>query len=280
MSATQNLQPVSRQTIAAERWKRPFAQRVKQEIRRYIPRRIHLYGVGAPKTGTNSIAALFDGRYRSMHEPGAVPVLQRVLHDNTPPVSARFLKVRDIKYRLEVESNQILVYAINFLPKLFPRARFILTVRDPKSWVDSFFNQSLSRSCHPLYKLLRERRFGGCRYSKHDGPLNALGLYPLAGYLRYWAWHNRRILDAVPSNRLLVVSTDSIEKDASRLASFAGVDAASLSLNRAHSFQSAGRHNILNKLDAEYVEDEIDRCCGNVIRRLGATIKFQPASNP
>jgi len=92
---------------------RPVKETVKQTPLWPIlrPRRIHMYGVGAPKTGTVSLAQLF-GNYRTAHEahvseneaPKVSEICPRDLHRHAGIVRAarlydvvnRIIKIRRV----------------------------------------------------------------------------------------------------------------------------------------------------------------------------------------
>ena len=56
------------------------------------------------------------------------------------------LNERDANYQLDMEASHYLHHLSGALVDLFPMARFILTIRDPLSWIQSEINQKLLTS--------------------------------------------------------------------------------------------------------------------------------------
>lgn len=75
------------------------------------PRRIHIYGVGAPKTGTYSVAELFS-EYRAGHEAHPDTSLRIIQEERDDTLSRddvyRRLRQRDRRRRLEAEAAHFL----------------------------------------------------------------------------------------------------------------------------------------------------------------------------
>jgi hypothetical protein len=118
------------------------------------PRRFHLIGVGLPKTGTTSLASLFQP-FRWGDEflfPESVERLiawkgGRLDRD----VMRRWLALRDEAGALELDSASFNHYFLDIMVELHPAARFVYTRRDAVSWADSFLNMVLRHSIcyHP-----------------------------------------------------------------------------------------------------------------------------------
>ena len=101
------------------------------------PRRFHAYGVGMAKSGTHSLAAVFQN-YRAMHEPQHEQMLHAILAADQGSFSAderiEFLTGRDRKLQLEIDVSQLNYFFLPELVALFPAAMFILTMRDCDPW--------------------------------------------------------------------------------------------------------------------------------------------------
>src|SRR5690348_13414736 len=101
-------------------------------------RRFHAYCIGAPKTGTTSIAAMFRAHYRAAHEPSAQATNRLVIGALESKIAGeslvQHLRTRDATLGLELESAHPLGYLGGALARVFPGARFIITLREPKSW--------------------------------------------------------------------------------------------------------------------------------------------------
>ena len=94
------------------------------------PRRIHVYGVGAPRTGTLSLTRLF-GEYRSAHEPHLDRTVELIKAQPPTTELQGALRKRDRRWRLECEVGFPLVYFSEVLAREFPESKFICTVRPP-----------------------------------------------------------------------------------------------------------------------------------------------------
>jgi hypothetical protein len=137
----------------------------------------------------------------------------------------RFVIERDRRLRLDVDSSFLNIYLLDQLVELFPDAKFILTIRNPYAWLDSMVNQQLSRKRSPKWSQLRDSVFRPdlFTHSNEELALKEEGLYTLDGYLSGWTRHNRKVIDTVPKERLLIVRTDMISESIDDFAAFAGV---------------------------------------------------------
>lgn len=233
--------------------------------------------VGAPKSGTHSIAELFGRALRTAHEPHAIGLVRLILADPRPTPSQRknYFHNRNAQLQLQLESTHLLVFFLDELLSCFPEARFILTVRDPKSWLDSMFNQQLGRGADAEWRRFYDYRFGRSLYDHFAGAevMKRHGLYPLDSYLAYWAWHNEKVLRLVPAERLVVVPTRDIEAEGHRLASFLGADPALLAGRNAHAFPAAARFDLVSKIDPHLLEDRIAAHCNHVTGKIGQRMR-------
>lgn len=230
--------------------------------------------VGAPKSGTHSIAELFGGAMRTAHEPHALGMIRLILANPRPTSRERraYFRNRHDRLRLQLESTHMLVFFLEELLACFPGARFLLTVRDPKSWLDSFFNQQLGTPVHAEWKRFRDYRFGRSLYGHFTGAeiLRENGLYPLDSYLAYWAWHNERVLRIVPPGQLMIVRTPDIAANAARMAEYLGVDPQRLAERKTHAFKAAARFDLVSRIDPALLDDRIAAHCGHLIGKLEA----------
>lgn len=244
------------------------------------PRRTHLYCVGLPKSGTHSLAAMFEDRYRARHEPQLSYLIWLKSEHRAGRIDQdalrRYLHHRDLVLWLELESSAGLGLLTPHLVALRPKARFVLTWREPKSWVRSWTNHILNRPYGPgsIWTLNRSQEYRPTtlEWSRHEEPLRARGLYPMAGYLEYWARHVRTVLDAVPRERLLVLRVDQIQPRIADVARFAGVPEDTLLHEQAHAFKGLGDQGVFAEIDPSYVEAEVERCCRVELDRLAAIV--------
>lgn len=231
-------------------------------------RKCRLYCVGAAKTGTHSIAYMFDEKViRSTHEPDGSELIDWILRlsggNSTAPEFQSYLLRRDDRLCLDVDSSQLNFFLLDYLREAFPSAHFLLTIRDVYSWLDSFINHSLRQSVSERRSKLRDLRFG----PRKSGPpveraLLDKGLYSLDGYLSYWTRHNSIVLSTIPKDRLLTVRTDQISERAYEIAAFAGLPKASILKEKTHAFKSPVSFHVLRDIPAWYLETKVQEHCG------------------
>ena len=132
------------------------------------------------------------------------------------------------------------------MTSLFSHAKFILTIRDPYSWLESFFNHQLGRQVSDRWSRLRELRFRHAVFEEHpkeEALLKRRGLYTLDGYLSYWRAHNEKVLSTVPRDRLLVVRTDDLSQRLTEIAQFIGLKDCAADIERAHANQAPTKYH-------------------------------------
>jgi hypothetical protein len=241
-------------------------------------RQCHAYGVGMAKSGTHSLAAIFQ-QYRALHEPQPEQMIRAILAAAsgalTPEKQVAFLVQRERDLQLEIDVSQLNYFFIVELVNLFPGAKFILTVRDCYSWLDSLINHQLGRDASDCWALLRDLRFGRQppSYGVEEQILAENGLYTLDGYLSYWNTHNRKVLDVVPAERLLVVRVNELPRSLPTLAGFLGLPVEKLDLSQAHVFPAERRFGILKQLNRDFLDAKVAQHCGELMRLLFPTIE-------
>jgi hypothetical protein len=180
----------------------------------------------------------------------------------------RRLEYLDNERRLECESAYYLAHVSRHLAEIWPDALFIATVRDPLPWLRSIVNQCINNPRETMreeYKALRDLCFGPIpdSYSPQEEILKKHGLHEVEGYLSYWAFHYRTILDSLPRERTLFLKTEAISQSASRIASFAGVSTKSLCHEESHSHKTKCRHGLVDSIDSSYLIPMIYDTCGD-----------------
>ncbi len=238
------------------------------------PRRMVSYCIGTSKSGTHSIWLMLHGGRRAMHELEDNLMVEAALGKAdgtlTGPHLERFLRERDRRVWLEMDSSNLNIHFLPELLRLHPGAQFILTVRDAKSWVDSEINHFLAHPFPGHWRAMWDRRYraGVFYHPAEEEPLARRGLYTLEGYLRYWEEHNRLALDLVPRGQLLVVPTRDITPSIPKIAAFLGMSRNEISEERAHSFAAAKKFGVLDELDPDYVDRKVREFCGPLTDRL------------
>ncbi|MCA9739567.1 MAG: hypothetical protein KC645_18215 [Gemmatimonadetes bacterium] len=237
-------------------------------------RRFHAYCVGTPKSGTHSMAALFQAGFRASHEPESAWLIERIMergeHRPSPSELRRALRRRDRLLRLELDSSQLNYFILDDLLDLFPKARFILTLRECLSWLDSYLNDCLARPASERWHRFRAFRFAADSgvHPPEEVALARRGLFTLEAYLRYWTRHNEHVLRAVPPGRLLVVPTREIGTRIPEIAGFLHIDPAQLDPDRSHAYHAQAHHDVLDEIPTGYLADVVTRTCGDLMQRF------------
>ncbi|OGL42200.1 MAG: hypothetical protein A2043_06700 [Candidatus Schekmanbacteria bacterium GWA2_38_9] len=238
------------------------------------PHKAHLYCVGTAKSGTHSIEAIFRGQLRSAHEAESNKVIDTILDVSAGRIDDEELRhyvlKRDRRLWLDVDSSQLNFFLLDKLVELFSDAKFILTIRNPYAWLDSFINHQLAYKSSDKWIQLRDLRFRPDIYTHSQGELalKEKGLYTLDGYFSYWAHHNRTVIETVPEDRLLIVRTDKISECIEEIAAFAGVSKSNLNQEQSHTFKARAKFHLLDKVDQEYLEYKAKEHCGDLSDRF------------
>lgn len=241
-----------------------------------VKRRCHVYCIGHGKTGTHSLSDLFHGHYRATHEDDAEVLLDIIMAVATGRLSTetfkRFLYWRDRRLLTEMDSSGLNIYFIEQLRELFPEARFILTIRDCHSWLESQINHIIARppQNNPRVDYSRFQDFhyrwqGDETHPPEERILRQYGLYTLDHFLAAYAWHNHKAFSCLPSERLLVIRTHEIRQNAARIAAFSGVPLETLQLERAHSYPAKARFDVLGQIDRDYLNGKIRQHCNGLM---------------
>lgn len=247
------------------------------------PRRFHAFGIGMPKTGTQSLAAIFSG-YRAWHEPAREEFMQIImarangaLTETTTRDAVRRL---DRRMWLELNSSWINYMLLDILLEAYPRAKFVLTLRDCYSWADSIWNEILGR-VHDEYQVQFQRWYGESlspgTHVEGDRVLAEHGVWPLDMWLRAWHQHTRRVLATVPAERLLVIRIQDLHSELPRLAEFLGVPVETLDARRSHEHKAAAKFGLLAKIDPQYLHERVEARCGDLMRTFFPDIQSPAA---
>jgi Sulfotransferase domain len=243
-------------------------------------RRARLYGVGLGKSGTHSLTGMFSENLRVGHEAEAGELIEKILaRHNGLLKEADFhawLRARDRRLALEVDSSSLNFWLVDFVLREFPEARFVLTIRDCYSWTNSFMNHWLRQSVVDVrWAGLQELRFGS-----KDGPfapgeqrLKELGFYPLAAYLKHWTKHNGQVIEKIPPARLLVIRTKELQQRALEIADFAGVPREFVNLDKTHEFSNPAKQDILRQIDQDFLEQQVELQCRPLMAKFFPEIK-------
>jgi hypothetical protein len=232
------------------------------------------------------MAELFRKNYRAEHEPGMpeiVPAIEAKIGGRLDDASAMtFVRDHDRQLRLEFESSHPMATFAPFLVEAFPEAKFVVTIRDCYSWLDSMIDQHLSSFSDPnlpeYWTRLNELYHGsrGTAAASGEGHLRSLGLYSLEGYLAYWGDHYARVFQAIPPDRLLTVRTDRMSREVDLIAEFAGIEPETLDVERRHAHRSSKKHRLVEALNQDRLEHVVDMCCRDIMDQYFPEIRSNP----
>jgi hypothetical protein len=236
-----------------------------------LPRRsIHAFGVGAAKTGTTSLAAAFARIGRVAHEPETTLTNELAIRAESGTIAkdeilAR-LHRRDARMRLSLEVAHPPIHVAAELVEAFPEARFLVTVREPRSWLFSrisFHEFRQTRRWEPYRRhFFRDRPHA---FLPAEACLRPSGVAPLRTYLEQYEDHHRRACEHLPTDRTMVVRTDRLDDELPDIARFLGVPSGPWRL--VHGNRLARRSPALDRIDPAFVDASIGRWCPGVIRR-------------
>lgn len=233
--------------------------------------RFHAYCVGLPRSGTHSIAHMLQQQYAADHEPHAYYAIYHVLKRMTWQYNfadiQNILKWRHKKFAFELESAHYLHHVVDVLASSFPDAKFILTIRDPVSWLESEINRNYSTRNKLFWRELEDYRYGRYQhaFTSHEVALEQLDLYPIASYLSYWKEHSQFVLDMVPQERLLVMNTREICSNPGKLADFLDIDVNTLNLRKSHANKRSKRFKLTDLVNQRYLSQQVDEICTDFI---------------
>jgi transcriptional regulator with XRE-family HTH domain len=237
-------------------------------------RKFQAYCVGLPKSGTSSIAGIFSAHV-SRHEFMVRETVEHLIRFQRGELDdgrlRSFVRRRDAVGLLEMDSASFNGAYLEYLRDEFPSAKFLLTIRDCCSWLDSLLNMVLERGkmWAPWAQVYVEHLFGlkPSMYRSRRSLLEALDTV-LDDLLAFWAARNRKLLAEIPRSRSLIVPTSRILDSIEDMASLVGIPAGSLDRGCAHAFRATRKHNLLGDLDYSLLKRKLDLHCGELSEAL------------
>lgn len=235
----------------------------------HTQRRFHAYVVGTAKSGTTSLGRVLKKYYKTDHE--ALPresVVNTVLYRQgkiSIDQFCRYIRYRDRILCLELESSLFLLDWIEILVKEFPAAKFILPIRNCYSWLESMINQNFLTNSHvqkSYWKMLFDDYFDDTEANpKYDFWLLEKGIHSIPSYLKHWTYHNQKIIEAVPPERLLVLKTNEINNQVDKIADFLEIPKNSFNLKRIYQNKTLSRPLVLSSIPQSYIISCVNRYC-------------------
>jgi len=237
------------------------------------PRRCQVFGVGSPKTGTHSLVSIFEPHFRTLHEAEVKQEIDLYLRHQRgqcrPGEIGQWFVDRSRRLWLDCDVSHLHGHFAGEIADAIPAAKFILTLRHPRSWLDSAFNQTLGRPVNARWEAMRTAVYGPLPevYPEQEKSLQALGLYPIALYLDRWAQRVENVTATVPQERLLVLKTTELKHSAERIADFCGIERRLLSANEAHRYTAAKKTGSLDTIDNDYLDSLIAQRCSAILEK-------------
>ena len=229
---------------------------------------------------------MFSQNYRARHEPDAADLIHRIMRlgqysDAPENALLDYLSARDQRLFLELESAHPLFYMIEGLVHLFPTAKFILTIRDCYTWLDSIVNQHYvirtepESKSNPWVSLLNSQYLRpDMKYTSEEWILRENGLAPIENYLSFWVRHNEKMLKVIPSDQLLIVRTHELLLEMPRLADFIGIPKESLDSSKAHSHKRDDKKiNLLSSVSWRFIEEKVRLHCKPLMSKFFPDIR-------
>jgi hypothetical protein len=243
-------------------------------------RRTQLYCVGTAKSGTHSLCAMFSRNVRAGHERRAEPLIDKFFERQEGRIGEgewrEWIHARDRELALEVDSSWFHILMLDVLAQDFPHARFVLTIRDCYSWLNSELKRVLHRPTQNPRRI-RMRRFlyerPGATYAPEERVLQDTALYPIDSYLARWTAHNEQVLATIPEERLLVVRTGQIRARAHEIADFAGLPRHAVRLERTHEYRNPVARELIREIDRDFLEHKVAQQCRPLMERFFPDIR-------
>ncbi len=229
-----------------------------------IERRFHAYNVGLPRSGCSSVMALF-GNYKSIAEYKERESVELITAWKDGWINEETLRSY-IRYRheigqLEMDTASFNHFYLHILIKEFPQAKFIFTVRDCYTWVNSFLKM-ISRWKKHFLDIGQDMpdwmlNYGRILFGEYDWQwFNSYEdlqehLDPLVEmFIKSWAEYNSRVLNILPPERSIIIRTSEISCSQAKLADFVGVPTDSITENH-HINIAPDKIDLLKDFDRE-----------------------------
>lgn len=225
------------------------------------------------RSGTTTLRWVF-GQYRAGHEydcARVVPLAAQAWNGMVGPSRARWeMRRRALRFGLEVDSAGFLTPFVPQLRDLYPRAQFVVLIRDCFSWLESrvdHWDWARDPTREPYWSAYQDAMFASSAAppaTAADAPLVDRGIPPVGAFLQRWASTYSGLLAAAPADRTLVLRTEAIDDARDALAAFCRVDRSTLEVpGRVNTSQQ--RKGIVGDVAVDHVRAEADRFCAPVM---------------
>ena len=243
-------------------------------------RRFHLVYVGLPRSGVVSLFNLFRN-FRAANEYAEAETVRALVNQRkgimSPDALRDYLARRDRESALEVDAASFLHLAADMLVGLSDETRFVLPVRAPDAWFESYIGELL-RVLERLGKRGKapptwQRDYGEMLLGRFDWeeiatPQARRACLPdmARRFLTHWARATEKMLDTLPPERTLVLRTEDLGPKRDHLAAFVEQSADALT-GTAHSNASPPGPSPLAGLPEGWLAPVAAEICGAVHAR-------------
>jgi hypothetical protein len=151
------------------------------------------------------------------------------------------------------------------LPVLFQDAKFIITVREPYSLLESRLNWHTTPT-KPAWKNYNDYFFKKY-HTKHEAEediLKSYNLYSLDTYLKQYSDHYKYINDNIPAKKRIFIKTKRLNESKEKIASFLNIQKNTISIT--HSKKNKDKKKILMQMDQSFVRRKIWENCSDIIK--------------
>ena len=238
-------------------------------------RRFHLVCMGLPRSGVVSLFTLFSN-FRAANEYAEAETIRALVKHHTGGLShdelRAYLARRDRESALEMDAASFLHLTGGMLASFSDNTRFVLPVRAPDAWFESYMRELLrvldrlrarGRVPPAWQRDYGEMLVGRFHWEEIATPeVRRTSMPGLARrFLAHWAQATAKMLDTLPPERTLVLRTEDLGPMRERLAAFVNQPADSLT-GASHSNASPPRPSPLDGLPEGWLAQAAAEICG------------------
>jgi len=157
---------------------------------------------------------------------------------------------------LDYEASGFLTTEAALLAELFPNSKFILTIREPESWLRSMLRhveKNRQRLGYHYWEPVLQHYFAGHDFPVEETSLEARKLFPLRSMLNYWKSSNESAIQSIPADQLLILNTKKLSESLEQLESFIGWESGTLNPKKSHLHQSPTIQDPTDKISQSYL---------------------------
>lgn len=163
---------------------------------------------------------------------------------------------RSAALNLDFEASGFLTTEAERLNRLFPKSKFILTIRPTESWLHSMLRhiqKNRQNLGYHYWEPVLEHYFTGHQFPREEATLEAKKLFPLRAILEYWRQSNESVIRSIPKDKLLILHTKKLSKSLGQLEHFMGWKPHTLNPQQSHLHQSPSTKGPIYKINEQYL---------------------------